>query len=491
MSLPARSRVWSAVEAARDGRVRDLLHADCDVHSVAPWCVRVRAGAPTTPVTPADDLILAAIGPPGRNVGTVDPWPAPISTSLVVGAGPAGVAAGIEARRLGLDALVVDKATFPRDKTCGDGLTTGALRLLDELGFDVRSLPSWVGGHRHRARLPRPAARSRCRSRPTAPYAGVVPRAELDAALVDARARAGRRRARGHGRDRDRRRRRLASSRRSPTAPSDRALRGRGRRPLVAGRVSCSAPSSATPLGSWHAFRQYFTGVDDRRLWVLFEEDLLPGYAWVFPVGRRSRANVGFGVLRTRRRRRRGKALAAQWRSLADRPSLRRALGPDAEPEGTVRAWPIPADYDRDRLTHGRVLFVGDAGNVVDPMTGEGIAQALESGLLAARAVAASPRRRRRRRRALPRRRRPRARRRPPLRGAAAARPARPARRTRRHPRRVAHAVDPAQLRPLDVGGLPPRRSLLTPRPLAPQDVRVRAGGLLPTLDRWPSLTTG
>jgi flavin-dependent dehydrogenase len=151
---------------------------------------------------------------------------------------------------------------------------------------------------------------------------------------------------------------------------------------------------SATPLGSWHAFRQYFTGVDDRRLWVLFEEDLLPGYAWVFPVGGEDgagRANVGFGVLRSDAGPS-GKALAAQWRSLVERPSLRRALGPAAEPEGTVRAWPIPAAYDRDRLTHGRVLFVGDAANVVDPMTGEGIAQALESGMLAARAIAASPR---------------------------------------------------------------------------------------------------
>src|SRR5262249_39314885 len=85
------------------------------------------------------------------------------------------------------------------------------------------------------------------------------------------------------------------------------------------------------------------------------------------------------------------KALAAQWRGLVDRPSMRRALGAHAEPEGTVRAWPIPADYDRARLSHGRVLFVGDAASVVDPMTGEGIAQALESGVLAARATASAP----------------------------------------------------------------------------------------------------
>ena len=66
---------------------------------------------------------------------------------LVVGAGPAGVAAGIEANRHGLTTLVVDKARFPRDKTCGDGLTTGALRQLDALGLDVRKLPSYVSVH--------------------------------------------------------------------------------------------------------------------------------------------------------------------------------------------------------------------------------------------------------------------------------------------------------------------------------------------------------
>src|SRR5439155_4135513 len=105
------------------------------------------------------------------------------------------------------------------------------------------------------------------------------------------------------------------------------------------------------------------------------------------------RANLGFGVLRgSNGDAPSGKALAAQWRTLADRPSVRRALGPDARPDGAMRAWPIPAAYDRARLARGRTLFAGDAANVVDPMTGEGIAQALETGALAARAIAASPR---------------------------------------------------------------------------------------------------
>ncbi len=304
---------------------------------------------------------------------------------LVVGAGPAGIAAGIQARRLGLDALVVDKATFPRDKTCGDGLTTGALRQLDALGFDVRTLPSWVAvtdtvlvsptGREVEVPLP-----------PDGAYAGVVPRAELDAALVD------------HARGMDVEvREGVAVVALHDDADLVTVVLADGTEIVARFVVAADGHWSRVrrllgiddpDLGSWHAFRQYFTGVDDRRLWVLFEKDLLPGYAWVFPVGD-GRANVGFGVLRADAGPS-GKALAAQWRGLADRPSLRRALGPRAEPEGTVRAWPIPAAYDRDRLTRGRVLFAGDAASVVDPMTGEGIAQALESGMLAARAVASS-----------------------------------------------------------------------------------------------------
>jgi menaquinone-9 beta-reductase len=340
-------------------------------------------------VAPPDDLILAAIGPSERNVGTVGA----VLDVLVVGAGPAGIAAGIEARHQGLESLVIDKATFPRDKTCGDGLTTGALRLLDALGFDVRRLPSWTrvtetvlvspSGRVVEVALP-----------PDGAYAGVAPRAELDAGLVDhARSRGvdvregvGVTALHDHG---DRVTVPLADGTEVTTrwvVAAD-GHYSPVRRMLGDDPTRESGPTSGK---NWHAFRQYFTGVDDPRLWVLFEEDFLPGYAWIFPVGE-GRANVGFGVLRgADAHTPSGKALAAQWRGLADRPAVRRALGPNAEPEGTMRAWPIPAAYDATRLARGRVLFAGDAAHVVDPMTGEGIAQALESGALAARAVAAS-----------------------------------------------------------------------------------------------------
>ncbi|MBM3660911.1 MAG: geranylgeranyl reductase family protein [Actinobacteria bacterium] len=309
--------------------------------------------------------------------------PNPEVDLLVAGAGPAGVATALVAARAGLSVRVVDRATFPRDKTCGDGLTAGALRLLEDLGVGVPDLATTqpvdtvvlVGPDGRQVSLPLPA---------DGHHAVVTTRADLDAALV-AHARAG-----GvevvEGTTVD-----AVDADAGGVTVAHGAATTRARFLVAAdGHYSTVrrlvAPDDRADLGSWHAFRQYFRGVHDPRLWVLFEADLLPGYVWVFPLPG-GRANVGFGVLRNPGTS--GKVLAATWRDLLDRPALQSVLGPDAEPEDRHRAWPIPATFDAARLSAGPVLFVGDAAGVVDPMTGEGIAQALETGILAARAVAA------------------------------------------------------------------------------------------------------
>jgi geranylgeranyl reductase family protein len=302
---------------------------------------------------------------------------------LVVGGGPAGSAAAITAARAGLRTLLVDKAVFPREKTCGDGLTAGALRHLEMLGLEPAAIPSWTvvretvvcspSGRRISFPLPGDGV-----------FAAVAPRAELDAALVDVARTAG-------------------AGVREGCAAEDVVPDGDGLRVHLAGDGEVRArfviaadgiysavrkrvlPRAAPYLGELHAFRQYFGAVADPRLWVFFEPDLLPGYAWVFPLPG-GRANVGFGVHRAEGHS--VQSMNQQWRDLLDRPSLRAALGPDAVADEPHRAWPIPADIDGAALTHGRVLFAGDAAAVTDPMTGEGIGQALLTGRLAATTIA-------------------------------------------------------------------------------------------------------
>jgi geranylgeranyl reductase family protein len=301
---------------------------------------------------------------------------------LVVGAGPAGSAAAITAASRGLDVLLVDKATFPRDKTCGDGLTTHALRLLEQLGFPLEAIPSYTSVHE--TVIVTPSGRHVLLPLPDdGEFAGVVPRAELDTALAEHAARRGVRVRDGNG---------IAGLERHDTGVIAELADGATveARWVIAADGHYSGvrhllePDRPPELGDWSTFRQYFRGVDDRRLWVIFEPDLLPGYAWVFPLPD-GRANVGFGMLRGEGRG--GRLVKEKWNSLLTRPALLEALGPDAAPDGPHRAWPVPTRLDPLALTRDRVLFVGDAAGVVDPMTGEGIAQALETGMLAAEAI--------------------------------------------------------------------------------------------------------
>lgn len=305
---------------------------------------------------------------------------------IVVGAGPAGAAAAIDLARGGCAVTVLDKARFPRDKCCGDGLTTGALRRLDELGLDPASVPSWEPIHSCWVRSPS----GRIVQFPFPDdglFGAVARRVDLDAAMVDLARSAGAKVNEGHA---------FVDLRWSDAGVTV-ALAGRepmAARYVIAADGMWSGVRRALGLnepgylGEWHAFRQYMkvSGVDREKLWVWFEPEMLPGYAWSFPLPG-GVANVGFGI-----RRRPGQAtrsMAETWRRLLDVPHVRAVLGDDAGPEAPHRAWPIPARLPTTVLAGagGRVLLVGDAARATDPMTGEGIGQALETGRLAARAV--------------------------------------------------------------------------------------------------------
>lgn len=307
---------------------------------------------------------------------------------LVVGAGPAGSAAAITLARAGASVTVIDKATFPRDKCCGDGLTADALRRLERLGLDPAAVPSWKPVDE--VTITAPSGRTRVFPLPDrgGSYAVVARRSELDAALVDLARERGARVVEG---------RRCVAVDQGADVVSVTTDDGRVRSApwLVAADGAWSPVRRQLGLsepgyrGEWYAARQYFGDVSPRatsELHVWFERELLPGYVWSFPLADGT-ANVGFGILTD------GPIgtgeMATWWDTVLARPHIRAVIGEAARPAGRMRAWPIPARLGAVEPAVGRVLFVGDAAAATDPMSGEGIAQAIATGTFAAEAITA------------------------------------------------------------------------------------------------------
>jgi len=311
---------------------------------------------------------------------------------LVVGAGPAGIAAALTAQRAGLSVRVIDKATFPRDKCCGDGLTTGALRLLDQLGLRPETVASWKTCRD--VTLRSPSGRVVNLQLPEhGQFAAIATRLDLDAALV-AHARAESidiregvaftniKQPHGARRRNDDADHRVSTSEGDFTARVVIAADG-----MWSPIRKALQPDRAPYLGEWHALRQYATNVTgpaSERLFVWFEPELLPGYAWSFPLTD-GRANLGFGILRGSSQK--VGDMKQLWSDVLARDHVRCALGDTAIIDDKVSAWPIPARVTSATLNIGSVLFVGDAACATDLLTGEGIGQALLSGMLAGNAA--------------------------------------------------------------------------------------------------------
>ena len=338
---------------------------------------------------------------------------------VVVGAGPAGSAAAAVLARGGLDVVLVDRSHFPRDKCCGDGLTGRALRRLEQLGLDPGALASFREVSRMRVRspagrivdLPTSTSPDLSPARGRRSFAGVARRLHLDAALAALATEAGARMCEGSALEgvevRPSRHAALATGPVTCTLGDGTVL---GSRFLVAAdgafsKVRALATEGARISGRgapraerarrrpWpaplHAFRTYVTGIGPvaaEGMWVWFEPGLLPGYAWCFPLAG-SRANVGICLPRPPGSP--GGRLAKAWRDALSATFLDSLVGPGAQLEGPVRSWPIPTGATTAGLVGpaGRVLYAGDAARVADPLSGEGVGQALETGIAAAEAI--------------------------------------------------------------------------------------------------------
>lgn len=337
---------------------------------------------------------------------------------IVVGAGPGGSATAFHLARHGLTVELLEKAEFPREKVCGDGLTPRAVRQLVTMGVDTRA-PGWVrnkglrvigGGIRMELDWPDLA------SYPD--YGLTRTRLDFDEILARAAVSAG-------------------AKLRTGTTVTGPVLDDAGRvvgvsaqfgddqQPVeyrapvvvaadgVSGRFALSlgiAKRDDRPIGV--AVRRYYKsaakhdddyleswlelrsgGVDTARSTALTRkwqssgaDVLLPGYGWIFGMGD-GRVNVGLGVLNssTAFGKTNYRKMLTDWLSTTPDDW---GMNDEANADGPIMGAALPMGFNRvPHYTRG-VLLVGDSGGMVNPFNGEGIAYAMESGAIAADVIA-------------------------------------------------------------------------------------------------------
>jgi geranylgeranyl reductase family protein len=314
----------------------------------------------------------------------------------IVGAGPGGAATALRLSYLGIPCVLVDKATFPRDKVCGDAVSGKVITLLNRL--DPGILQRFHGEPVHKSiwgvtffapngkpvRLP--FRMDYIGEEGPAP-GYVSKRVDFDHFLIEE----------------VRRREDIDVRLGVEIAYFDRTAEGwevrdatgtfrvqcrllimaNGANSAFSRKVAGLEKDARHHAGAVRAYYRGVTGMDrDNFIELHFLKGIIPGYFWIFPLPNKE-ANVGLGM-RTDIIRRRGVNLRRLLEEIVEEHPLIRDRFRDAERLGKVQGYGLPLGSKTRLLSGDHYLLVGDAGHLIDPLTGEGIGNAFYSGFIAA-----------------------------------------------------------------------------------------------------------
>jgi menaquinone-9 beta-reductase len=305
---------------------------------------------------------------------------------IIVGAGPSGSSATLYAKRAGLSTLLLDKAQFPRDKICGDALGGKAVAILRELDLleKIKELPgvlvrNIVFGSPNHVEAKIELDRARRRDFVTG---FVIRRAVFDDFLFQHAREAATDCIQGFTVD-------------DVILDNKTAVGVRGRDATGAvreffGRIIVGADgyrsSVAQSLGLYSidpkhwifALRRYYKGVKGLtdRIELHYVADCMPGYFWIFPL-ENGLANIGIGMIVKDMNEKKRNLVRVLDEVIQSRYFASRFAG--AEPIEKAVGWHLPVGSKRRRCHGSGYLLLGDAAGLIDPFTGEGIANAMYS----------------------------------------------------------------------------------------------------------------
>jgi geranylgeranyl reductase family protein len=310
---------------------------------------------------------------------------------IVVGAGPAGAAISCKLAQQDRDVLLLDRASFPRDKTCGDAIPAEAVRLMRELGMAQQIDAAVDRGELYAIEqllLVSPRGielKARFDDDPSAPKNYVGRRLHYDAMLQSHAVASGADfrvaqvtgpiledgtvvgvHARVNG-QREELRAKLVIGADGATSVIARSLR----------------PDTHSDRHRAVALRAYLEGIEEfpRTIEFYLYKEILPGYAWIFPMGD-GRANVGLGMRLDKFRRHKGD-LKGMLNHFLRLPDIETRLKPGYALTG-VKTWQLNFGSQSMERAYSGALLVGDAAGFIDPLTGGGIYNALLSASIGA-----------------------------------------------------------------------------------------------------------
>lgn len=323
------------------------------------------------------------------------------NTVVIIGAGPAGCSTSLFLAKHKIPHTIIDKAVFPRDKVCGDALSGKSVYVLNQLdpsiipAFDSQKnefIESWgvkfVAPNGKAIDIPFKQDMSKEQLPPgfiskrvdfdhelfkrlDRNYATVIEGAEVTALDKNA-----------DGITITYEKNNIQS-----TIHAQLVVGAEGDRSIVAKQFGQIKKENDHYCAGIRAYYEGVEGMHEQNFIELhFLPEMLPGYFWIFPLPN-GMANVGAGMLSSEVSKRKVNLKADMLKAIENNPNIRDRFK-NARIQGKVQGWGLPLGSKKRPVSGDRFLLVGDAGSLIDPFTGEGIGNALYSGMMAANHIA-------------------------------------------------------------------------------------------------------
>ena len=312
---------------------------------------------------------------------------------IVVGGGPAGSTCATFLGREGYKVLLLDKAKFPRDKTCGDAISGKSLSVLKELG-----LPAEVEKVMH-AKVygvtfssPNSRVLKIPMKNPETSYGYVSPREVFDNVLFQNEKKYAKTMEQFQVTDLIKEGEKIVGIKgmdlvkKTPYEFRSKVVVGAdGATSVVAQKLGLFEMDDEHHCV---ALRAYYEGVDgmDNTIELHFTENLIPGYFWIFPAGHDGYANVGLGMLTKDVKKRKINLKEVMFKEIEQNPLFKDRFK-NAKLVSEVKGWNLPLASKMRKMAGDGWILIGDAASLIDPFSGEGIGNAMTSGKIGFRTI--------------------------------------------------------------------------------------------------------